>query len=114
MKKSTTLTLALLLASLDFGVSASTSMGKVISCWVHNTQDNSFIFMVDGQKERPACASFGSPHGRYAVDMNTDKGRLIASAIMAAKASASVVYVHGKGTCELYSDSEDVYHVAVH
>lgn len=103
MKQTWILVLALL--SVKYAV-ASESHGKVIDYWIHNTHD-SFAFTVANQIGRPECASFGEI-GRYVVDTSTERGRLIASAIIAAKTSGQEVRVGGAGTCNFYGDSEDV------
>ncbi|EFP97308.1 hypothetical protein [Vibrio caribbeanicus] len=86
---------------------ASESNGKVIDYWIHNTHD-SFAFSVESQTGRPSCATFGNPSGRYVVDTRTQAGKLIVSAVMAAKASGANIQVGGKGKCDYYSDSEDL------
>ena len=88
-------------------IAASESNGKVIDYWAHYYHD-SFAFSIENQTGRPTCATFGSPSGRYVVDTRTERGKIIASAIMAAKASGSNVAVRGTNTCNYYSDSEDL------
>ena len=86
---------------------ASESNGKVIDYWAHYYHD-SFAFSVDNQTGRPSCATYGSPSGRYVVDTRTEKGRVIVSAVMAAKVSGSNIRVAGANTCNYYGDSEDL------
>lgn len=92
---------------------SSTSHGKVIEYWVHNGGDDNFLFMVENQQGRPACASFGTPNGRYAVSMRTEKGKMIAASIIAAEASKATVYVHGMNVCNQWPDAEDIHHISV-
>lgn len=91
----------------SFAVSASESNGKVIDYWVHNFHD-SFAFSIENQTGRPACASYGAPSGRYVVDTRTERGKMVASAVMAAKASQAMVAASGFNTCDYYGDSEDL------
>lgn|GEM_PF-3263760 len=85
----------------------SESSGKVAYYWLHYF-NNIFSFSLEGQTGRPACATFGSPSGRYAVDMSTDKGKAVVSAVLAAKASGQLLRATGANTCSLYGDSEDL------
>lgn len=91
-------------AGFAFG---SESDGKVIEYFGHYYHD-SFAFSVENQTGRPACATYGGTSGRYIVDTRTEKGRVIVSMVMAAKASGSKLYVKGINTCTYYGDSEDV------
>lgn len=86
---------------------ASESNGEVIDYWVHYDSDL-FFFSVRNQTGRPACASFGSPSGRYVVNSSTDKGKAVISAVIAAKASGQKLRAWGANTCALYGDSEDL------
>ena len=113
MKNILLVLLAPLALTLSIATKASTSDGKVIQYWIHHGGDDNFLFMIENQQGRPSCASFGSPSGRYVVNMNTEKGRTTVAAIMAAKASQAIVFVHGKGTCNLWGDSEDIWHISV-
>lgn len=86
---------------------ASESNGKVIDYWIHNTHD-SFAFSVENQTGRPSCATYGNPTGRYVVDTRTQSGKLVVSAVMAAKASGANILAVGQGKCDYYIDSEDL------
>jgi hypothetical protein len=66
------------------------------------------VFTVDGQTNRPTCASFGSPNGRYVVDPRTARGEAIVAAVISAKNTGVKVQVAGAGTCSYYGDSEDL------
>ena len=88
-------------------VQASSAAGRVLDYWIHNFHD-SFVFTVDGQANRPACASFGSPNGRYVVDPRTERGKAIIAAVISAKSTGVKVQVGGAGTCTYYGDSEDL------
>ncbi|WP_299008858.1 hypothetical protein [uncultured Shewanella sp.] len=68
----------------------------------------SFAFTVENQIGRPYCASFGALAGRYVVNTTNENGKLMASAVMAAKAAGSNIHVEGTGDCIYYPDSEDV------
>lgn len=85
---------------------ASEGGGKVVDYWLHNNHD-SFAFTLESQAGRPSCASYGTV-GRYVVDITTQRGRMVMTAIMAAKTSGANVMAHGAGTCNFYGDSEDL------
>ena len=90
---------------------ASDSDGKVIDYWVHYFHD-SFLFTVENQVGRPDCATLGG--GRFVVDTRTEKGKAVASAVMAAKAGGLSIHAAGEGTCNYYSDSEDLRWIRVY
>lgn len=97
----------LTLALFAENVTASDSNRKVVDYWAHYYH-NSFAFSVENQSGRPACVTHGGALGRYVVNTGTEKGRIIVSAIITAKASRSNVQVKGADTCNYYSDSEDL------
>ncbi|WP_299490079.1 hypothetical protein [uncultured Shewanella sp.] len=99
--------IGLLMLFFSTSAIASTSNGKIIDYWIHNFHD-SFAFTVENQTGRPYCASYGTIAGRYVVDTTTEKGKLIATAVMAAKAADTSVHVEGTGDCLYYTDSEDL------
>ncbi len=101
-----------LIFSCAGSIAASESNGKVIDYWIHNNHD-SFAFSIENQTGRPPCATFGSPSGRYVVDTRTERGKIVVSAIMAAKVSGSNVRAAGSNLCNYYGDSEDLVWVHV-
>jgi hypothetical protein len=99
----------LLCSGQSFG---SESNGKVIDYWIHYV-NNVFAFSIENQTGRPACATFDNPSGRYVVDTSTNKGKVIASAIIAAKVNGTVVHAWGADTCNYYGDSEDLMYIQI-
>ncbi len=90
---------------LSMSANASNIQGTVISVWAHN-MSNHFLWEMD--KPLGSCSTFATNRDRYVVDISTNKGRMIASTILAAYASKQRVNVGGTGTCAEWTDSESV------
>jgi hypothetical protein len=87
---------------------AGNADGVVVTYWAHYF-NNTFAFQVSNKTNKPGC-DIGN---RYAIDVSTDKGKVVAAAVMAAKSSAAQVHVEGLNTCNVWGDSEDVMFIQV-
>ena len=94
---------ALSFACFSSRAMAGAADGPVVNYYIHYF-NNFFVFTVANKTNKPSCDATT----RFVVDVATDKGKTIASAIMAAKSSAATVHVEGAGVCSVWGDSEDV------
>ncbi|AZN38035.1 hypothetical protein EJO50_00740 [Iodobacter ciconiae] len=87
---------------------AGTQKGTVAAITKRST-DGLLYFTLNGPATgKPACASW--PYWMI-KDENSMSGMQQLALILMAKKSASVVTVHGTGTCERWGDGEDVYSI---
>lgn len=98
------LALAVCLMGGEFSF-ATTNDGTIGDVYFHSS-NTEMLFRLYGVV-LDGCATTN----RYGVDVSTDQGKAIASAILSAKASNATVRVVGKGVCSIHLDSEDVNYI---
>ena len=75
------------------------------------TSNTTFINLTGGTStDRPACAT----SGRFALDTSKSAGRTTLAILIGAFVSGKTVVIYGLGTCNTWSDSEDVSFVYVY
>ncbi|MEM6649853.1 MAG: hypothetical protein AAF603_06350 [Pseudomonadota bacterium] len=82
---------------------------------VNNVDRSEFVFTLDNQnlnidgstKSWPSCAS----SKRFAVDVTTNQGPTVVSAIIAAHAQGKEIQVEGNGTCSVWGNAETVSYI---
>lgn len=93
-----------LLMSAAFSQDAMAQRGQVLDLSVR--RDGLIIFSLSGERgAKPSCAT-----NNYWIvpNENSDYGKRVYAALLAARSSGATVDVWGSGTCTRWSDGEDV------
>ena len=90
-------------------VYAGTGLGKVHIEHVGDWNNKPMLFFyVSGNSNKPPC---NTTNNRWVIDLSSDLGKMQYSFILAAQASDKEIRVGGKGSCNIFSGSEDVHWV---
>jgi hypothetical protein len=90
--------------------SAGTATG-VVTGYVpfHDGTTAIFLFRVEIPSNTPSC----NTSARFAISENDEKYKETVAAVMSAHAAGSPVYAVGYGSCNTWSNSEDLYYLCV-
>jgi hypothetical protein len=107
LRRTTTAALMLVTASI---ASAGTATGVVTGYVPFNDATTAiFLFRVDSLSGAPPC----NTSARFAISDSDPKYKETVAAVMSAYATGASVYAVGHGTCNTWSNSEDLYYFCV-
>ncbi|WP_347332159.1 hypothetical protein [Marinimicrobium locisalis] len=99
-----TFMLAMLAVLYTSTVNAGTTTGSIQRVDMHGMNAKVFFTIESSQENFADCATTK----RYVVNTDTQQGKNIVSAVLAAKAANQSVTVEGYSSCSLHGDSEDI------
>ena len=101
--------LFLLSLFISSAIQAGNTTGKIGTVFVHEYNSIVLFNMASSSQGMTGCATTK----RYSINTDTQAGKNLFSAILAAKAAAQTVTVIGKNVCELHGDAENIQYIYI-